>query len=94
MGTPTSTKHRQEGHVPGGLCGGGSTVCRPGISVGVPAVRDPGGGSDVAVAPAYAAPDRAASAANAGPYGDAGADRHARSAFRLRERRRTQPGYV
>ena len=48
----------------------------------------------MAVAPAYAAPDRAASATNGGPYGDAGADRHARSAFRLRERRRTQPGYV
>ena len=35
-----------------------------------------------------AAPDRAASAANAGPYGDAGSDCYARSAGRFRERRR------
>ena len=31
----------------------------------------------MAVAPAYAAPDRAASATNGGPYGDAGTDRYA-----------------
>ena len=74
--------------------GGGDTVCRLGIPGGVPAVRDPGGGFDVAAAAAYAAPDRAAFAANSGPDGDAGADCHARSACRACERRCAQTGYV
>ena len=46
----------------------------------------------MATSPACAGPDRAASATNAGPDGDAGADCYARSACRFRERRRAQPG--